>query len=119
LVRPLVTFGKRHKVEPSGWVFDAGGGKQHADRLRANGYEGVRTVAFGSAPSRPPGVLRQTVAGKTDVAEKRYAYKNLRAEMYGELSLRIDPESEHGGFALPSEMVGPQYGEGREHAEVA
>lgn len=67
-----------------------GGGKQAYDQLRKMGRR-VRTLAFGSPPA---------VDGRTkDAAVEQAAYKNVRAQMYGELSDLIAA-----GFAIPAHM---------------
>lgn len=107
-----LAFMRKHNV-PAGMVmFDrGGGGKQHADRLRAQGHP-VRTVAFGEAPAsepRRPGRI-MPFAERVDEKEERYAYVNRRAEMYYELSELLDPA---GGeiFSLPDVAEGKIYGE--------
>lgn len=92
-------------VIPENIVFDqGGGGKEHADRLRAQGYN-VRTVAFGE--SSTPELKRKGVVTPLDdrkeEKETRYVYKNRRAEMYGILRQLLDPINE--GFGIPSECV--------------
>lgn len=84
-------------------VFDrGGGGKEHADRLRRDGYN-VRTVAFGESviPEKRRGVTGLKTRKLED--EERYAYFNRRAEMYGLLSRAIDP---HDGptYGIPGAM---------------
>lgn len=71
----------------------SGGGKQHADRLRAKGYN-VRTIHFGSTPTDEVDLLHRTKSDRTrtqDVVERRVVYKNRRAEMYGNLRELLDP----------------------------
>lgn len=75
-------------------AFDRGGGKQHADYLREMGHN-VRTVGFGDSPSAEPtpeGVM--ITDGTLGDRENRYAYKNRRAQMYGEFALLLDPVRE-------------------------
>lgn len=68
-----------------------GGGKQHADLLRGQGYN-VNTVAFGESASPKPQLFRRVGQGQyVNQFETRSAYKNRRAEMYGLLSERLDP----------------------------
>lgn len=67
-----------------------GGGKQHADRLRKNGYD-VSTVGFGEAATKPPKTAKSTLRDRKQQDEQRYAYRNKRAEMYGRLRLRMNP----------------------------
>jgi hypothetical protein len=74
---------EEHNLPASRVAMDAGGGgKQIADRLHELGYY-VRAVGFGEA------------------ADDSQAYKNRRAELYGNLRRIFDPERESGGFQLP------------------
>lgn len=91
-----VTLGimREYGVSPENVLFDrGGGGKEHADRMRRNGYN-VRTVAFGEkvVPEKKRGMTPLEQRKLQD--EDRYAYFNRRSEMYGLLSRAIDPESE-------------------------
>lgn len=100
----VLAFMQRHQVAAENVLFDrGGGGKQHADRLRQQGYP-VRTVAFGE--SLVPEIRRglSPVAQRKEQREEHYAYKNRRAQMYGLLSERLDPTNS--GFGLPA-----KYGE--------
>lgn len=98
-----LAFMRKHAVPPDRVVFDrGGGGKEHADRLRAQGYP-VRTVAFGESLSLDPKRGMTRVEERLDNKEDRYAYKNRRAEMYGELRQLLDPAREGHGFGLPAE----------------
>lgn len=95
----------KHGIPPSKVCIDrGGGGKQHADVLRAKGY-GVRTVPFGE--SITPEIKRglHTVEVRKDTQEERYAYFNRRAEMYGELSERLDPALFPNGFGIAAKWV--------------
>lgn len=88
-----IAFGQRHGVEPHDWIFDAGGGgAQHADYLREDGYN-VRTVAFGESVTPPLKVTRRTppLSKRVEIKEEKYSYVNRRAEMYGSLHLLLDP----------------------------
>lgn len=104
-----------HRVPAEYVGFDrGGGGKQHADALRAKGHE-VRTIAFGESilADVKRGTVREPYAERLEQREDRYTYVNRRAEMYGELSLLLDPVNER-GFALPAtdgRLYGPAYGE--------
>jgi hypothetical protein len=87
VVGRTIRFIEEYKL-PSGRVaLDAGGGgKPIADRLREQNY-GVLSVNFGEGP------------------DAKQAYKNRRAELFGELRKRLD---RHGGqpvFALPPDAV--------------
>jgi hypothetical protein len=86
-------------------MFDrGGGGKQHADRMRAMGYP-VRTVAFGEAVT--PDIRRglRRIDERVEAQEERYVYLNRRAEMYGTLRELIDPARDVPVFALPAEYT--------------
>lgn len=92
----------RYGVKAADVVFDrGGGGKQHADLLRARGHP-VRTVAFGESLSLEPRRAMVPIGEKKDVREERYEYKNRRAQMYGELRELLDPSNPFGPFALPA-----------------
>src|SRR5438105_1741825 len=90
------------QVTPDNVVFDrGGGGHEHADRLRSQGYK-VRTVAFGESTIPDPRRGIVLFPERLDIKEERYAYVNRRAEMYGELSRILDPSINPEGFAIPS-----------------
>ncbi len=94
---------QRFGVRAEDVLFDrGGGGKQHADRLRAQGYK-VQTVGFGETASDPHQDKRmRTSQQKGEAREIRYVYKNRRAEMYGMLRILIDP-AENRNFGIPAE----------------
>jgi hypothetical protein len=95
-----IAFMNSHDVAPENVVFDiGGGGKEHADTLRAMGYK-VRVVAFGE-PVQVEARGKPSWSERVDLREARYEYFNRRAQMYGELSELIDPGG--GGWAIPSE----------------
>lgn len=95
---------RRHNVLPENVVFDrGGGGKQHADRLRQQGYP-VRTVAFGEALTVQPKRGIRVLPEKIEQKEQHYAWVNRRAQMYGELRDMLDPIRPQ-GFALPAKYV--------------
>ncbi len=77
-----------------------GGGKQHADRLRQQGYP-VRTVGFGESATKDPRWGIATVMDRREEKEERYVYRNKRAEMYGKLSLKLG----EGNFAIPAKYT--------------
>jgi hypothetical protein len=86
-----IAFMRKHNVPPDRVAFDrGGGGKEHADRLREQGYP-VRTVAFGESLLMDPkrGITR--IEEKKENREERYAYVNRRSQMYGDLRLLLDP----------------------------
>jgi len=97
----------KYRIEPEDVVFDrGGGGKEHADVLRARDLA-VRTVAFGESASAPDRFSRYLRAPEQKVkeAEHFYVYKNRRSEMYGLLRLFLNPNSGY-NFSIPA-----RYGE--------
>jgi hypothetical protein len=84
------------------WMFcmdRGGGGKQHADHLRRKGYN-VRTVGFGEGVTDERQSRRRLLKSEQSrLQEDRYAYFNRRAQMYGLLRERLDPNppDEQGG----------------------
>lgn len=119
----LIEFGTKWNCPPTKWVFDrGGGGKQHADRMRAGitdprtgkltSYP-VQTVSFGESLALDPKRGLVLIEERKRNKEDRYTYKRRRDELYGTMSewfdpslLRTDPHSprEHiSGFAIPPE----------------
>ncbi len=95
---------KQYNVRPENVIFDrGGGGKEHADRLRTQGYK-VRTVAFGESLVLDPRHGITYISERKDIIEERYTYKNRRAQMYGILSLLMDP-SAGSGFGILKQFV--------------
>lgn len=93
---------KRYNIPPEMVVIDrGGGGKQHADRLRALGYA-VRTVAFGESAQVPDRVGRLSRVQK-QLLRERSVYKNRRSEMYARLRELLDPNG--AAWAIPSQYV--------------
>lgn len=111
IVAETIAFGRRHGVPPDRWVFDrGGGGKQHADRLRAGvGHPPVRypvrTVAFGESLAPEPQRHRAFFSERVELREERYTYVNRRAQMAHALRLLLDPAENEKGFALPREYT--------------
>ncbi len=94
IVGMIIAFGKKWNCDPSNWCIDrGGGGKQLADRIRAmhQDYRFMRTVGFGESVQPNPKKAMKTVSEIIDDREERYSYVNRRAQMYGELSLLLDP----------------------------
>lgn len=100
-IKALIRY---YNVDPNKVVFDAGGGgKIHVDSLRQEGYP-VRTVRFGESVAPTDGERRRKFdKRRIDDKEERYVYRNRRAQMYGELSILLDPNSprDEGQFAIP------------------
>lgn len=73
----VVAFARKHRCQWRNVLFDrGGGGKQAAQRLQKRGYP-VRMVGFSDRPE-----------GTRDV---RKLYRNMRAQLYGELRDLFDP----------------------------
>lgn len=101
-----IAFLEKHGVPPDRVVFDrGGGGKEHADRLRTQGYP-VRSIGFGET-STIEHKRELTPENRLEQKESRSAYKNRRAELYGRLRELLDPSSrgESQVFAIPQEYV--------------
>ena len=105
---PLEAYGfaVKHglKDNPELICFDrGGGGKQHVDRLKADYDFACRSIGFGEAivpdPKRGITVLEERV----DQRGEQYAYKNRRAQMYGDLRDLLDPSLNPQGFGIPKE----------------
>lgn len=67
-----------------------GGGKQHADYLRKQGYD-VRTVGFGETVTPIPKRGMKPLEHKIEEKEEQYTYVSRRAEMYHHASMLLDP----------------------------
>jgi hypothetical protein len=108
--RELIAFGRKHGVPPIRWMLDrGGGGKQHADQLRSQGYP-VKTVAFGEGISLDPRRGLQMVEWRMDTKEEKYAYFNRRSEMYGDLRLFLNPgRQDANGNNLPVWAIPAHY----------
>ena len=106
-----LAFMRKHGLKPERdrdcecVMFDrGGGGKEHADYLRHAGYP-VRTVGFGEAPTKDPQPGANSIDERRQEREERYAYKNKRAELFGRLRNRLDPNREGSEFSIsPSEV---------------
>lgn len=97
---------KKYGIAAKDVLFDAGGGGAvHADLLRAKGYR-VRAIAFGASATAEKKRGIHTLEQRKEDDIIRYAYKNRRAEMYGLLSRKLDPD-DGGGMAI-----------GKEHEEL-
>lgn len=97
-----VALMQRFRIKPKDVLFDAGGGgKQHVDRLRKNGYN-VRLIAFGGSatPRKKRGLT--TIEQRERDEETKYVYKNRRAELYGCLRIVLDPDEDY-EFGIPAE----------------
>ncbi len=126
VVKEAIAFGRKHGMddrnrEEGGWhrmIFDrGGGGKQHADRMRAQGYP-VRTVAFGESLVLDPKRGLRMIEEKVENREESYAYKNRRAQMAHELSLLLDEGTNPQGWGIPGGECGSQYAELRRQMSV-
>jgi hypothetical protein len=103
-VIPSKTLALMHQYGvPAGMVnFDrGGGGKQHADVLRAKGYP-VKTTAFGSKSKEEISRRVKTIHERREMDELRYSYRNRRAQMYHELAIALDINRHAKPFAIPA-----------------
>ena len=108
IVHETVSLINKYKVNPADVAFDrGGGGKQHADRLREDGYN-VRTVGFGEGVKNENSNLRSKKKSR-EAQEEKYSYKNRRAQMYGVLSQLIASEE----FAISHKILHTQPREDR------
>lgn len=97
-----VALMRKYRVEPEYVCFDrGGGGKEHADRLRSQGFA-VRTVSFGEPLLAPIRYRPEQVRDKVETREERYAYVNRRAQMFGAIRQLLDPDANPTGYALPA-----------------
>lgn len=94
----------KYNVKDEDVCFDRGGGKTHADRLRAMGRD-VRTVGFGAAVAVEPKRGITLFDTRREVNEAKYEYLDRRAQMYGELSELMDPTYNPAGFGIPAEYA--------------
>lgn len=111
---------KEYGVSPEYVCFDrGGGGKQHADLLREQGYA-VRSIGFGEGATPPDTFHRmRTSEEKEAAAEQRYTYKNRRAEMYGMLRfLLLDPINQERTEDDRDEWISGGFGIGAEYEEL-
>lgn len=103
---------REHNISAENVCIDrGGGGKQAADRLREMGLD-IRTVAFGEAVKQDIKRLRASASydEKVETTEEKYIYFNKRAQLYGELSIMLDPFetgaalglTNYSGFAIPT-----------------
>lgn len=112
----VVEFGKRLGVPPEMWCFDlGGGGKEHADLLRAAGYP-VQTVAFAETVTPDLRHGQQLLPERKELREERCVYKNRRAQMYGQLMIAMEPREDDRGrpvgvFGMPPAESGAIYRE--------
>ena len=100
-----LAFMRKHNVSADHVVFDrGGGGRQHADRLREQGYN-VRTVAFGEPLTLEPKRGMVLIEERKEIREDRYVYKDRRTEMYHILSQLLDPVETPDGWGIGIEQA--------------
>ncbi len=92
---------REYGVRPENVLFDQGGaGQAHVDRLRQQGYNGVRVINFGT-PAVPEKKRGITILEKRKLEDEvKSAYKSRRVEMYYCLRNLLDP-SDGKVFGLP------------------
>lgn len=113
----IPTFTERLMIEygipPERVMFDrGGGGKQHADAMRAwktskwpRGCM-VGTTAFGAGPSLDPKRGLRRIEERVEMKEEQYVFLNMRAEMAYDLRELIDPGLNPDGWYIPSGICG-------------
>lgn len=107
IINTTIMLLTKWSVSPENVVFDrGGGGKQHADSLRAKGYM-VRTVAFGesASPEMKPFYYYETFSTKVHQEETRQIYRNRRVQMYMLLRRWLDPELNERGFGVSQQLT--------------
>lgn len=115
VVGEVIAFANKHSCPFERVTFDrGGGGKEHADRMRAMGYN-VKTVAFGESPTLDMRRGKNRLADRQDNREDRYAFLNRRAEMYWDLSGLLDPAREQ---AINGDRGSHAFGIPVEYAEL-
>ena len=99
-----IALAAKYGVEMSKVLFDrGGGGRVHADRLRAMGHS-VQDLGFGEqARIKKPRFVPFADRTPDKSWSLAQTYKNRRAEMYYELRLAFDPDGPRGGYGLPVE----------------
>lgn len=106
-VIPGITQGLMNEwgIPPGNVMFDrGGGGKEHADLMRARGLK-VKTVGFGEGASDPKRFKRMRTSQQKEEGQETWnTYKNRRAEMYVLAAQLLDPEF-HDGFGIPEEYT--------------
>lgn len=104
IVGDTLALMRRFHVPAERVMFDrGGGGKQHADRMRAMGFQ-VRTVAFGESVTPMPKMGMKGFKERTGEREERTIYKNRRAEMFWALRMMCDPSAGE-PFAIPAKYT--------------
>lgn len=106
VVKRALELARRHDVPATRIVFDrGGGGKQHADVMRDQGWN-VRTVGFGESISLDPKRGLTKIETRMEAKEDKYVYLHRREEMYWELSELLDPMAHpEDQFAIPVQFL--------------
>ncbi len=105
IYKEAIAFGRYHNVPDEMWFFDrGGGGKQQVDFLKELGYN-ANSIGFGESITLPIKNAKTLVAQKKEHVAEHYAYFNRRAEMYGGLSILLDPSITPRGFGIPREFT--------------
>lgn len=104
-----IAFGRKHGVPARMWFFDrGGGGTQHADRLRRQGFE-CNTVGFGESVKQEVRKAQRMLSGyneRLELREEGYAAVDRRSQMYWMLRECLDPSVSPLGFAISEAYAG-------------
>lgn len=90
---------RTHNIDPKNVGFDlGGGGKEHADQVRKQGYP-VQLIAFGGSVVTPPKSGINPLRERQRTSEEQKAFKNRRAQIFWLVrELLID------GYAIPGHL---------------
>jgi hypothetical protein len=87
----VLKFCSDHNVPPDRVCIDAGGGgKQIAHYLRRRDFD-IRLISFGESLTPVLRRGKNTLGERKDMKEKKWAYLNRRAQMYGDVRNLLDP----------------------------
>lgn len=109
---------REYGVNPKKVYFDqGGGGQEHADRLRSQGYP-VQDVSFGEGVAPEPVRHLKPFDEKKHDRREKFTYRNRRSQMYWLLRLRLDPGApDEEGEAYPW-FKGQPFGIPEEYQEL-
>ena len=101
----LMMMRKWNVPEESVAMDRGGGGKQHADYLEQYHGIDIMTVAFGESPTIEPRSSLVQIEERVDTRHEKYAFVNMRAEMYWRGREKLDPALNPQGYGIPAEYT--------------